>query len=696
MSSNSMSGPGPIRSAPGRKRRRPMWQRVAAWVVGSIVVLTVLLVAFIALFDWNKLKPTINERASAALERPFAINGDLSVHWGRADDLAGWRSWIPTPVIRANDISVGNPAWVGDKSDDGFAKVDQAEFAVHLLPLLGQHLSLPYVRLTGPTANLLRRDAEHATWNFGSGGEPGSWTVNLGQLRVGKAKIDINDKVSKADFAITVEPLDKEIPFSELVGDDGGNAAPSNTQAFAYAWTAKGKYGGAPIDASGKIGSVLTLRQGKRPLPLQVDAKLGDVRVRATGTLTDPTDPSGLDLRLKLSGGSMAQLFPYTGIALPDTPPFSTSGHLTARIQPDDRRYHYENFVGKVGDSDLAGTLTFTSGGDRPKLEGKLHSEQLRLADLGPLIGADTSDKKSATVDATPKDKLLPSDAFNTDRWNAMDADVTFEGKKVVQDAGLPIAGLATHIVMDSAKLTLDPLGVGLANGKLNGKVVLDARKTPMIGTVDLKARGLGLKQLFPKFESMQASFGEINGDIILTATGQSVAGLMARSDGDVMLLMNDGAISKELMELAGLNVGNFVVTKLFGDKQVNIECAAANFGVTDGLMSTRLAIFDTDNATIDISGSINFKNEQMDLSIVPKTKGLRIFSLRSPLYVRGTLANPDVGVEAGKLIAKGAAALALGAVAAPAAALIPLIAPSHEERDNRCEALLSRLQEVK
>ena len=112
--------------------------------------------------------------------------------------------------------------------------------------------------------------------------------------------------------------------------------------------------------------------------------------------------------------------------------------------------------------------------------------------------------------------------------------------------------------------------------------------------------------------------------------------------------------------------------------------------------MSTRLAVFDTDNATIDISGTINFRNEQMDLDIKPQTKGLRIFSLRSPLYVRGTLAHPDVGVQKGALIAKGAAAVALAAVAAPAAALIPLISPSHDEDDNRCGVLLKKLQAEK
>ena len=693
----------PVRAAPERRKRRRGWQRILAWIVGVLALLLVIVVVLIATLDWNRLKPVINERASAALHRPFEIKGDLSVNWGRADDASGWRSWIPSPVVRANDIHVGNPDWVdGKAAKQPFADVESAEVALRLLPLLGKHLSLPWVRLTSPSLNLLRRDAEHANWNFGSGDAPSRWRVDLGQLHVAKASIAIHDKVSDADFQITVEPLEKSMAFADLIGDerksndDSSAQGKAKVQDFAYAWSAKGKYRGAPIEGDGKLGGVLNLRQGRQPFPLQADARLGGIHVRLAGTLTDPTDLSGLDLRLRLSGRSMADIYPYTGVTLPDTPPFSTSGHLTARIAPDDSRYRYENFVGKVGDSDLAGTLTYTTAGDRPKLEGNLRSEQLRLADLGPLIGADTAGKNGSTVAEAAKDKLLPDVQFRTDRWNAMDADVTFEGGKVLQEAGLPITGLSTHVVMDNAKLSLDPLGVGLANGKVSGSIVLDARQKPMHGKADLKARGLGLKQLFPKVEEMQASFGQINGDIRLSASGQSVASLMGHSDGDVRLLMDDGAISRELMETAGLNVANIVISKLFGDKQVKIECAAANFGVKDGLMSTRLAVFDTDNATIDISGTINFRNEQMDLDIKPQTKGLRIFSLRSPLYVRGTLAHPDVGVQKGALIAKGAAAVALAAVAAPAAALIPLISPSHDEDDNRCGVLLKKLQAEK
>jgi hypothetical protein len=68
-----------------------------------------------------------------------------------------------------------------------------------------------------------------------------------------------------------------------------------------------------------------------------------------------------------------------------------------------------------------------------------------------------------------------------------------------------------------------------------------------------------------------------------------------------------------------------------------------------------------------------------MNLGIHPHTKGFRVFSLRSPLYVKGTFKDPHVGVNAGALAARGAAAVGLGLLN-PFAALIPLIAPSNNQ----------------
>src|ERR1700712_53649 len=117
---------------------------------------------------------------------------------------------------------------------------------------------------------------------------------------------------------------------------------------------------------------------------------------------------------------------------------------------------------------------------------------------------------------------------------------------------------------------------------------------------------------------------------------------------------MKDGVRSGELRERAGLNVGNYVVVKLFGDEPVAVNCAATDFVAKDGLLTSRLAVFDTENALINIDSTVNFANEALDIDITPHTKGLRIFSLRSPLYIKGTLGNPDVGVHKGKLLLRG------------------------------------------
>jgi uncharacterized protein involved in outer membrane biogenesis len=167
----------------------------------------------------------------------------------------------------------------------------------------------------------------------------------------------------------------------------------------------------------------------------------------------------------------------------------------------------------------------------------------------------------------------------------------------------------------------------------------------------------------------------------------------MGSASGEVKLLMNDGAISKTLLETAGLNVGNIVIGKLFGDKTVKINCAASDLAASNGVFQTRLFVFDTEDAVIHINGSVNFANERLDLDVRPDAKGLRILSLRSPLYVKGTLKNPDVGVQPGPLILRGGGALALGVFAAPVAALLPLVATSKNAPDNACAGVLEQMR---
>lgn len=722
-------------------------KKVLIGLGGTLVVLVAALVLVVALFDWNQLKPTINERVSAAIGRPFAINGELTVQWQRPADEAGWRSWVPWPRIAMEDVAIGNPDWA---EGPHMATLQRAEFSLSPLPLLARRVMIRQIQLTGPAASLQRLKDGRANWVFTlpESGEPSPWVMDIDKIGFDQGKVRFRDETLRADVEAQIDPLGKPIPFAAIAGkpagpqqhqkpdrkaddqkqskaDDqkqkeqagkeqaaarepdantdgpqpdaaGQGAAPPD---YVFGWKVKGRYKGLPLRGEGKIGGMLAMRDATLPFPLQADVSVGDTRIALAGTLTDPANLGALDLRLELSGATMSDLYPLTGVTLPDTPRYATDGRLVARLrEPGGAVFHYRDFNGKVGASDLHGDLTFTAGEPRPKLAGKLNSRLLRMRDLGPLVGVQPGAKSGKPAAGDKKrpasGKVLPTQEFRTDRWRVMDADVTLTADRIIYDEDLPITKFDVHLVMDNGLLTLDPLRFGMAGGSIDTKLRLDGGRTPMAGKAEIAARGLRLKQLFPKVESMQRALGQLNGNAALTGTGNSVAALLGSASGDTRLLINDGVISRALMEIAGLNVGNYVVSKLFGDEEVKINCGAADLQMQRGVMTPRVFVFDTENALVQIEGNANFKDETLDLDITPRSKGVRLFSLRSPLYVRGTFGDPQAGVQVLPLAARGAGAVALGVLLTPVASLLALVAPSAGAEENQCAQLLQQMRQ--
>ena len=161
--------------------------KIAIGIVGGAALLVAVLVAVIATFDWNRAKPFINERASAAVGRSFAINGDLSVKWTREPDEGGWRAWVPWPHVIANDISVANAPWAKAPQ---FATLKRGEFSLALLPLLRQRVVIRRIQLTEPAADLQRLADGRANWGSRcqkpASLRPGCWTsMRLALTRAG-------------------------------------------------------------------------------------------------------------------------------------------------------------------------------------------------------------------------------------------------------------------------------------------------------------------------------------------------------------------------------------------------------------------------------------------------------------------------------------------------------------------------------
>ncbi|MBY4898200.1 AsmA family protein [Cupriavidus sp. AU9028] len=681
------------------------------------VVLIAAVVIFILVFDWNRLKPWLNQKVSDAIGRPFAVNGDLVLTFRRPENEAGWRSWVPWPRLSARDITVGNPEWA---EQPNMATARELIFVLRPLPLITRTISLPSVTVDGPAVWLERLADKRNNWTFPKkeDEEPSRWQLDLGEIVLTRGNLSLDDAASKIQLRASIDTIDHAAlydrerdgpltgsssapaaasappPAADAASTPGATGKAGGDAPYGIRWRATGRYNQATINASGKAGAVLSLRDASRPFPLQADVRVGTTRAQIEGTLTDPARLAALDLRLQLSGESMSHLYALTGIVLPETPPYRTEGRLVANLEKGASVFRYEKFTGRVGSSDLSGTLGYTQREPRPLLSGELVSRQLRFADLAPVVGTESKRDRadpSSPVVKQPANKALPVAPFRTDRWDSIDADVRFTGQRIVRDEDLPITDLRTHIKLQDGVLRLDPLNFGVAGGNLVSTLQLNGKREPMAATIDMTARRLKLKQLFPDLESMQASVGEVNGAAKLSATGNSVAALLGSSNGEGRLLIENGTISKFLLEAMGLNVGSVIIAKLFGDKPVQINCGVADFTFTDGMARARTFVVDTQDAVINATGVVNLANEQLGLTINPDSKGLRLFSLRSPLYVGGTLKNPRVSPDIGVLALRAGGAVAL-ALLAPVATVVPLIDLTPEE-DSQCSKLLAELR---
>ncbi|MES2046856.1 MAG: AsmA family protein [Pseudomonadota bacterium] len=636
-------------------------------------------------FDWNRAKPELNARTSEAIGRAFSIDGNLSLTWKKQPAEAqlkniNWRNLIPWPYLVAQDIHIGHPEnWDQQSSAPSrdMTHIKQVTFALNPLALLSNKIVIPILYLDTPDIYLQRDAQGKNNWTFINPNPPSAWKLDLHSVVLTKGIVHLLDAVKHADVTADIDSI-------------------SNDPEYGIEWQLHGKVNGGTISGNGRAGAVLALSHETAPYPLTGHVRQGETVLSAVGSLTRPTDLAAIDMRLALSGISMARLFALTGIVLPETPPFSTEGHLTGTLHTKGNRWVYQDFRGKVGASDINGDVTFEFKQPRPLLSGVIISKSLLFSDLAPIVGLDSSSSKAlrGVSIKQPSDKVIPVEPFKTERWTSIDADVKFNADNIIRKENIPINKLSTNFHLKDGVLTLAPLNFDLAGGNLSSIISLDGSgrtvKNAIHAQMKMKARHLKIKQIMPSLEEFNASLGEINGDASLSAEGNSVADLLGASNGEIKSLVDQGTVSKLLLEEIGLNIGSIVFTKLVGDKQVKLNCLVADFDVKNGLMQASSFIVDTDAATLDIKGTANLGQEQLDLKIKPKSKGLRIISLRAPIYVRGSFQHPSVSVDKGVMAMRAGGAIALAALS-PFAALLPLT-NTGPKADSECARVLAEI----
>lgn len=622
--------------------------RSLKWTTGVLLALVVLIVMLV---DWNGLREPIARRISSAIGRSVAVNGELSVHL----------SWPPRIV--ANNVVFGNAVW---SPDPAMAEIKRLEFTIDLVKLLIGRVEFPEVALFEPHVLLeVSRDGV-PNWVFGEQDKNNSVDFpTIGVLTIDHGSVTYRDRGNNTELALDIRTLEdaKDDPQRKL--EVAG----------------KGRFKGLPTTLHARGGALLSLRRAENPYPIRAHATLGTTKASIEGSLLDPLHLKGEELNFKLEGGDMALLFPIIGVPFPPTPAYKLVGFLDR----DGDVWTFRRFKGTVGQSDLAGTFTVDRGQRPQMISADVVSKQLLMKDLGGFIGAERGTQPSRTP--PPSDKVLPTEPFSLEKLNAANADVHFRGEKIVTENML-LDKMNAHLTVSDGVLKLAPLDFGIAGGNLVSLIEMDGRHRPITIRVDTTAKGLHLDQLFPTFRLADSNTGTMGGRARLAGHGNSVAQMLASANGEAALIMDGGSVGELVLRLSNLDLANSLLVMLGGDRQVPIRCMVGNFKAIDGVFSVQELVLDTPKVNITGSGNVDFTDESLNLRLVPQSKGFSLASLRGPIAVTGTFKNPKLRPEMGGVIARGAVAVALGAVTSGVGVLIPLL-DFGNDKDSDCALLI-------
>ncbi|SNR99000.1 AsmA protein/hypothetical protein [Methylobacillus rhizosphaerae] len=452
---------------------------------------------------------------------------------------------------------------------------------------------------------------------------------------------------------------------------------------------------------------IATQDQDAEPIKSKGWLEYAKLRVDFNGKVSDLFGRQDIAGDVVVTGPSLAVLGDLTGSVFPTTAPF----RLSTTINKHSDIWEVNVDSAKIGKSSLNAILKYDprrQDGGIPILSGQLGGSRFYLADLAPAFGALQADGSPVQP---AKGRVIPDRPLDLPSLNFMDADISI--KLDYMDLGnafaLPVSPFKAHLNLTQGKLGIDDIFANTADGSLNGSFSVDAHEDKdsdqhqylpqwqiKLGwkNIDL-AKWLQVskdRQEAAKKQGKQAPpyiTGTLNGRTDLTGKGNSTAGLLSSLNGKTTLFIEHGEVSRLIMELLGLDIAQSISAWLGGDHSQRLQCAVMDLKASNGLIQPEVALIDTPVTLVLINGSVDLGQEKLDLLLAAKPKNFSPLTLRSPIKLQGTFADPKVRPETVPIAARLLGSVALAFVN-PLAAILPYLDTGSSSQAYNCSQSLS------
>ncbi|MBE7210383.1 MAG: AsmA family protein [Gluconacetobacter diazotrophicus] len=363
----------------------------------------------------------------------------------------------------------------------------------------------------------------------------------------------------------------------------------------------------------------------------------------------------------------MSLLLPLTGVPIPHTPAYKVSGDLDYTKQ----KIVFRNFAGQVGSSDLEGTIGVVPG-KVATVDADLRSKQVDLADLGGFIGTDAGHKAApGAKPAVAKGDILPSTPINIPKVKAANVHLSYRGDHI-ENRSVPLDNIVAKLDIDDGVIDLSKLDFKVGTGEIYSHARLDPVGKDVRTSFHVDFHRLDLSRLLAATHTFNGE-GHMGGKADVNGTGSSIAGILGDGNGGITLVLSGtGNISALLHDIAGLELGNAILSALGLPNRADLRCFVLDMPLKDGILSTNAFLLQSSEARSVGQGSFNLRDQTANFSLTTRSSHFSIGSLPGPINVTGKLGSPSIAPGA-EVIGRTAGAVGLG-ILFPPAAILPTV----------------------
>ncbi|MFT5699226.1 MAG: hypothetical protein ACI8ZB_002083 [Desulforhopalus sp.] len=628
--------------------------RWAIRMVVGLLVLVVLILSTIIIFkiplNLTPYKEPVELLLSKGMNRNIRIEKSVTVSTSLA------------PYFTIEGLVIENPKGFEAST---FLAMDLAKIQIELLPLLKKKFYISEFRVQGLQLSLEENKAGTVNWIFTT--DDVTKTEQPRRRDDKKTPSDVQKPIEFTNDSLVVRNIDLQdikVSFNSqnlvkpaymqlekclgnmLPGEPLNLATNGNVSGFDYT-----------LDIS--LGSLEELLLNNRTW-IEVQADIAETRLSFSGNVDSSTAIKSLLLKARVEGDDFSSLNDLLQLDLPPLKSYELETNL--HLRPNE--YELQKMIIKTGSSSLIGVASVLKSDESTKVDVKLTSEVIQLDDFlfdnWSWFEDESVDESTDKADQTVK---------KGKRKTVEDKEATPENSRIID--GKLLAGLEVHLdieskkvlsgedelggsrllgTIDDGRIKIDPLMIQLPGGKIEMMASFKpgAEKSEADLIIDIENFDIGVFVRRSKPESDMG--GLVNLDVNLHSTAATIPQMLKNGNGYFDFSGNLENFGAGVINLWAVNLVAAIVSNAEKQKS-QLNCAVGRWSATDGVLHSDVFFIDTDKIRICAEGTVNLKDERIDIKVKPKAKKAQFFSLATPLEVHGSFTDINVGIGRGGVL---------------------------------------------